>query len=174
MAGVREDWREVLDRRRVETVLWPRERSLAQALSERPGWRRVYRDDEAVVFAERIARRLVDAPLEEAGASRGSVPPLLPDEVLGALRARMQETCGVVRTGDGLSGLLDWIDATGRQHGPANALTAARLIAEPALARTHSCGAHYRADHPDPPDNPRRSLRSRTTQPDTEAPIAPD
>lgn len=129
---------------------------------------------EAVVFAERIARRLVDATMGEAGASRGSVPPLLPDDELGALRARMQETCGVVRTGEGLSGLLDWIDAAGSRHGPANALTAARLIAEPALARTHSCGAHYRADHPDPPDNPRRSLRSRTTQPDTEAPIAPD
>ncbi len=117
---------------------------------------------EAVVFAERIARRLVDDVVGDAGPSRGEGPPQLPAAELQQLRAQMQEECGVVRTGDGLTGLLEWIGTAEARHGPANALVAARLIAGPARARNHSCGAHFRADHPDTPDAPERALHART------------
>ncbi|MEM7767465.1 MAG: L-aspartate oxidase [Pseudomonadota bacterium] len=116
---------------------------------------------EAVVFAERIARRLRDETLGDAGAGTGLAPPQLPQDVFQTLRQQMQEACGVVRTAAGLTALTGWIDRTEAEQGPANALVAARLIAEPALARTHSCGGHFRQDYPDTPPAPGRSFLSR-------------
>lgn len=101
---------------------------------------------EAVVFAERISRRLRDASLDLPAASQGSVPGDLPNDVLQTLRLKMAADCGVVRNGTGLSSLLAWLDEAQSQYGPARALVAARLIAAPALARKESRGGHYRDD----------------------------
>lgn len=50
IADVKPGWREALDRRRVEVVVWPRERALAQVLAQDEAWTRVYADKTAVVF----------------------------------------------------------------------------------------------------------------------------
>lgn len=101
---------------------------------------------EAVVFAERISRRLRDAMLDLPGKSTGIVPRDLPGHVLLTLRKKMAADCAVVRTRAGLNDLITWLHATEAIYGPARAVIAARLIAEPALAREESRGGHYRAD----------------------------
>ncbi len=118
---------------------------------------------EAVVFAHRIAERLREASLGEAGPGRASVPGDLPSETLQTLRGLMADHCGVVRKASGLSRLTDWLSRTERQHGPARALVAARLIADAALARQESRGGHYRSDYPDTAEIPRRSYVDKLT-----------
>ena len=64
------------------------------------------------------------------------------------LREAMSAYCGVVREAAGLTKLLDLCAQLEPEAPGAPALTAARLIAEGALARTESRGGHYRADYP--------------------------
>jgi L-aspartate oxidase len=103
---------------------------------------------EAAVFGRRAGR----AAAQETNA--GSAPlvaraaPDLPAPALAALRAGMTRDAGVVRDGVGLNGLVAWIDALQGAHGPALPLIAARLVAESALARRESRGAHFRTDFP--------------------------
>jgi len=104
---------------------------------------------EAVVFAHRISLRLRDADLDAPRASQTCIPSDLPYDRLQILRLKMAEHCAVVRTHEGLSSLLSWIDNAEAEHGPARSLTAARLIVAPALARKESRGGHYRKDFPD-------------------------
>lgn len=101
---------------------------------------------EAVVFAERITRRLQNAELDAPAASHAIIPAELPGDTLQTLRQQMADHCGVVRNKDGLTDLIGWITQTEQSLGAARALTAARLIAEPALARTESRGGHFRED----------------------------
>jgi len=102
---------------------------------------------EAVVFAERISRRLRDATLDLPGASTGTVPADLPQPVLQTLRTNMANDCGVVRNEAGLTNLVTWLRECEDTYGPARAIIAARLVAEPALARKESRGGHYRDDY---------------------------
>ena len=102
---------------------------------------------EAVVFAERIARRLRDATLDTPVSSRGNIPADLPNNILQELRHKMATDCAVVRDRAGLSELAIWLRETEARLGPARALIAARLIVEPALARDESRGGHFRSDH---------------------------
>lgn len=104
---------------------------------------------EAVVFAERVARRLRDAELKQAKDAAGVLPPQLPDAELAELRGHMHAEAGVTRDGPGLAGCLDWIDGCEARVGPALALTASRLIVSAALQREESRGGHFRADFPD-------------------------
>lgn len=101
---------------------------------------------EAVVFAERAARRLKDATLADPGEARGVVPPEINELSLVELRKRMHGQVGVVRDAKGLGATLDWIDAAKANVGHARALVAAQLIAAGALARQESRGGHYRSD----------------------------
>lgn len=101
---------------------------------------------EAVVFAERISRRLQSATLDLPGPSRGTVPSDLPGLALQTLRDKMAKDCAVVRNKAGLTALVSWLRETEAAYGPARAVIAARLIAEPALAREESRGGHYRED----------------------------
>jgi L-aspartate oxidase len=103
---------------------------------------------EAVVFAERTARRLKDATLSQPGEATAEAPPELSELSLTELRKRMHSQVGVVREAGGLAATLDWIEAATHNVGPARPLVAAKLIVAAALAREESRGGHYRSDFP--------------------------
>ena len=104
---------------------------------------------EAVVFAERAARRLKETALKDAIDARAEAPPEMNELSMVELRKRMHGQVGVVRESKGLASTLDWIEAAIANVGPARPLIAARLIAAAALARQESRGGHYRSDFPD-------------------------
>ena len=104
---------------------------------------------EAVVFAARIAQRLKLSKLAQPGGSSSFIPQELPAEDLMKLRIGMAEKCGVVRTADGLTSLIEDVERMEDRHGPARALVTAGLMARAALAREESRGGHFRSDHPD-------------------------
>lgn len=122
---------------------------------------------EAVVFAARIADRLREAELPDQfdeSAQGQPAPDLAPDH-LKTLRHRMERECGVVRSQDGLSALLEWIDETARSYpeGPLpRALQVSRLMVISALRREESRGGHYRSDYPEPSEHPTRSFVCRS------------
>jgi len=103
---------------------------------------------EAAVFGARTGRAAAAA----AGPATHPLPaapaPDLPDAALQSLRRAMSQGAGVVRNGAGLRRLLAEIAALEAAHGRALPLIAARLVAEGALARRESRGAHFRADYP--------------------------
>jgi L-aspartate oxidase len=103
---------------------------------------------EAVVFAERTARRLKGATLTRAGEATAAAPPEMNELSMIELRKRMHSHVGVIRTAQGLAATLDWINAATVNVGAARALTTSRLIVAGALAREESRGGHYRSDFP--------------------------
>jgi L-aspartate oxidase len=102
---------------------------------------------EAVVFAERISRRLNSAVLDAPAASEAVIPAALTEQRLLQLREAMSAHCGVIREAKGLNQLLDLCAEFEPEAPGAPALTAARLITEGALARRESRGGHFRTDY---------------------------
>jgi L-aspartate oxidase len=106
----------------------------------------------SLLEAAAFGRRAGTAAAAETGGGRPLptvLSPDLPDEALAELRAAMTAQAGVVRTAEGLSGLIALIDRLEAAHGTAAALLAARLIVQAALDRRESRGGHYRADCPE-------------------------
>jgi L-aspartate oxidase len=103
---------------------------------------------EAAVFGGRAGRAAREATSVEARTCAPAPPPDLPEATLLDLRQRMSRDAGVVRDAAGLTRLLAWLSAAEAVCGPALPLTTARLVAEAALDRRESRGAHFRADHP--------------------------
>jgi L-aspartate oxidase len=104
---------------------------------------------EAVVFAERAARRLKDTTMVQPGEATAIAPPEMNELAMVELRKRMHSQVGVVREAKGLATTLDWIEAASHNVGTAaRALTASRLIVAGALAREESRGGHFRSDFP--------------------------
>ena len=103
---------------------------------------------EAAVFGTRAGRAAALAADPGTPPLAASPAPDLPDAALQALRRAMSQGAGVVRDGAGLRRLLAEIDALEAAHGRALPLVAARLVAQGALARRESRGAHFRADYP--------------------------
>ena len=90
----------------------------------------------------------MSATLDAPAASEASIPSALTDQRLLQLREAMSAHCGVMRAAPGLRKLLDLCAQIEPEAPGAPALTAARLIAEGALARTESRGGHFRSDFP--------------------------
>jgi len=128
---------------------------------------------EGLVFAERVARAVLEAPSMEhvPGARQWSVPVMAPEaatrNAATNIRALMWEHAGLERTSAGLRSCLAALESvaatlpSGATDETNMALTA-QLIAEAALLREESRGGHYRADFPLPRRAyARRHMRSR-------------
>ena len=114
---------------------------------------------EAVVFGARIADALrekeVSHPHEPgAPADRMELPSKPGDpKRLKKLRKAMTKGCALIRTEKSLTKVLSVIDELNHDEditsGMRSALVTAELIAQAALMREESRGAHHRADFPD-------------------------
>lgn len=113
---------------------------------------------EAAVCGDLAGR----AAAEEADPATDALPadaaPLLPASAVAELRAAMSADAGVIRDQDGLTGLIDRIDALEAAHGRALPLVAARLVVTGALRRRESRGGHFRSDYPCMASPARRTL----------------
>jgi len=106
---------------------------------------------EAAVFGARAAKAAAEASSVKTRMLRCAPAGDLTEDDLARLRKAMTQNAGVVRDATGLSRLLDLLGELDATHGKAPPLVAARLVAEGALARPLSLGAHFRSDGgPDP------------------------
>ena len=114
---------------------------------------------EGLVFAERVARDLLETPRLTGLPRRGTwqVPPLADrgaaQVAADAIRSTMWEHAAIDRTARGLEKGLARLAEIERRLSPGmteerNLLQTARLIAEAALLRTESRGGHFRSDFP--------------------------
>lgn len=105
---------------------------------------------EAAAFGRRTGRTAAAerGPGEAKAVRLVAGGPELDVATLAELRAGMSRHAGVVRDAEGLSTLIDWIDARLAERPAALPLIAARLVAQAALERRESRGGHWRADYP--------------------------
>jgi L-aspartate oxidase len=113
---------------------------------------------EAVVFGARAGRTAAAEATPAAARLVRLVAPVLPDDAVQTLRQAMSRDAGVVRDAEGLTRLLELIEALETAHGRAAPLVAARLVVASALRRQESRGGHFRADFPAADAQPRRSF----------------
>jgi len=119
---------------------------------------------EAAVFGARAgaAARDLAAPTGRVGG--GEPLPDLPAPALQELRRAMTHDAGVVRDAEGLTRLVQTVETMKARHGEGPILTAAGLVAEAALARRESRGAHFRTDFPLSADPPTRTFLTHPGQ----------
>ncbi|HUO22786.1 MAG TPA: L-aspartate oxidase [Caulobacteraceae bacterium] len=118
---------------------------------------------EAAVYGARAgqaAGQEREAPAQPILPAQAS--PDLPPSALQMLRQAMTRDAGVVRDREGLKRLLGQIETLRAIHGEALVLTTARVVAEAALERTESRGAHYRPDFPCMASPARRTVLTLT------------
>jgi L-aspartate oxidase len=121
---------------------------------------------EAAVFGTRAGKaaagQLIDK--DDVRILPAEPAPSLPHVALQRLRKAMDLGAGVSRDAASLTRLIDKIHKLEAEHGRALELITARLVAEAALARQHSRGAHFRSDFPEL-GAVRHTLRTLTTRP---------
>jgi L-aspartate oxidase len=113
---------------------------------------------EAAVFGTRAGEAARDARSPQTSPLAARPAPELPAQRLRRLREAMSRDAGVVRDAQGLNRLIGVVDELEARNGAALPLVTARLVAEQALARRESRGAHYRADFPKTAAAPRRTI----------------
>lgn len=99
---------------------------------------------EGLVFGYRAARHARGISRDGELPALSQVEPLerADADLLGEFRARFEEACGVVRTAVGIEQFLAWLE----QQPEVTEVTLGRLVAQAALRRKESLGAHFRAD----------------------------
>ena len=100
----------------------------------------------SAVFGARAGRAAAQAADPGTRPERCQPTPDLPAKALAQLRLGMTRDAGVVRDAAGLTRLIGEIGALEQAHGKAPPLVAARLVAQAALDRPASLGAHFRSD----------------------------
>jgi L-aspartate oxidase len=118
---------------------------------------------EAAVFGHRAGTAARDATWLSTRALPTPLPADLTAEQLASLREQMSRDAGVARDAAGLSRLIAWLSRLAAATGPALPLVAARLVADAALDRRESRGAHGRLDFPTTDGLPRHSARTLET-----------
>lgn len=131
---------------------------------------------ETVVFAKRIVERISSGARGETSETADARPlPHFANEGgprpdRASLQALMWDNVGIVRQGGGLAEatrtISAWSSAMPKpndrpSHELANMLLTARVMAEAALLREESRGAHFRTDFPEPRDGWRRHITFR-------------
>ncbi|MES2522383.1 MAG: L-aspartate oxidase [Gemmatimonadota bacterium] len=114
---------------------------------------------EGLVFAERVARDLIETPeeLPEPPEEQWSVP-MLDDRgaaqvAADEIRETMWKYCSISRTAPGLRRCLALLGQIGERLSPGateerNLLVTAQLVTEASLMRKESRGGHFRSDFP--------------------------
>ena len=115
---------------------------------------------EAAVFGTRAGKAAAESLDPGTAPLAAFAAPDLPAQAMAQLRAAMGRDVAVVRDGAGLTRALTVIDDLRARHGPTLPALAAQLVADCALARRESRGAHFRADaEPNPAGTaPQRSF----------------
>jgi L-aspartate oxidase len=114
---------------------------------------------EGLVFAERVARDLIETPVElpEPPQEDWAVPPLADrgaaEVAADEIRQTMWTHCSISRTAPGLRRCVAALGQIGERLSPGateerNLLTTAQLVAEASLMRKESRGGHFRSDFP--------------------------
>jgi L-aspartate oxidase len=119
---------------------------------------------EAAVFGARAGAAARDLPTLTSRVPTAAALPDLPGPALAELRGLMTRHAGVVRDAGGLEQLVQAIGGMKTRHGEGPILAAAGLVAETALARRESRGAHYRSDFPQAAGPPVRTFVTLTGQ----------
>jgi L-aspartate oxidase len=113
---------------------------------------------EAVVLARRLAEALRATPAPPATGVLGVVDPAVPDAAPAPIRGLMDAHLGVVREDRGLTLARDALLVRSEALGWTDESLLALIIAQAALDRRESRGAHCRLDHPDTLAEARPSL----------------
>ena len=103
---------------------------------------------EAAVFGRRAGASAREAAWLSTRPLAAPLPVDLTGEQMSALREQMSLGAGVARDAAGLGRLIAWLSRLEAAHGAVLPLIAARLVADAALDRRESRGAHGRVDFP--------------------------
>jgi L-aspartate oxidase len=103
---------------------------------------------EGLVFGHRAANAIKRAKSRSIRPLLVREPAILPPVVLQGLRRAMSDLAGVVRSDASLRELLCRLDRLRMRFGDTNEIRTALMVAEAALGRQESRGAHFREDYP--------------------------